>query len=111
MAIRGICWCDVEGCPTRPRLSGTTLMIEADAVLAGWEVVAGIVRCPACVAAERWPTATVGTHPDTLPTTVPWIDGLEQGTSEHVLGPATYQPDAASQAAEYRVVTDDDLEI
>lgn len=59
MPIQGICVCDVAGCTTRPMTGGTTLLLEADAVFAGWEVCGALVRCPACVRAERWPDATM----------------------------------------------------
>lgn len=110
MSVYGVCRCDVPGCAT-PALAGTTtISVEVDAVFAGWDVVAGVVRCPACVTADRWPTATIGTHPGTLPTTVPWIDGPEQGIAEKV--PAPLESGGEPRAAtEYRVVTDDDLEI
>lgn len=83
MAICGICYCDVPGCKTPPMTAPTTLHLEFDAVcVAGWQVVAGVVRCPACVAADRWPEAAVGTRPGAEPTMTPWLTGPEQGMAE-----------------------------
>ena len=102
--IRGIAYCDVSGCATKPVLGATSLSVETDVVFVGWEVVAGIVRCPDCVAADRWPDATVGVRGGGEPTLTPWLRGREQGIIET---PNAQVPHAQATAVP-RTVTDCD---
>lgn len=109
--LGAVCECDVRGCTTPRLIRGTTLLMEADAVFAGWEVIAGVVRCPACQSADRWPEATVGGRAPGDPTATPWVDGPEQGAGEPVaLAPLEpgYLTPAAVMPPEPRTVTDDD---
>lgn len=124
----GVIACDHQGCD-QSLTAPTRAAAELDAVLDhGWYYSAAdnVAYCAAHrdargldLAPVPIPGCTCGAmhrhhcgllRPRGEPTTVPWIDGPEQGIAETVSAPL--EPGGEPRAAtEYRVVTDDDLEI